>query len=86
MMTNDTNNEDEEVYDSSKGHSHDQDTNKTTITPLPLTYQRGPSFVFVASERQGTMPSTLAQPLDKGKKNIYEEEEDHEVEREFEII
>ena len=58
----------------------------TIITPLPLTYQRGPRLVFAASKRQGTMPSTLAQPLDKGKQKVKEEEEDHEVEREFEII
>ena len=86
MMTDDTNDENEECDDSSKDHNHDQETNKTTITPLSLTYQRGPRLVFVASKRQGTMSSTSAQPLDKGKQKIKEEEEDHEVEREFEII
>ena len=34
---------------------------------LPLTYQRGSRQVFSASKRQGTLPSTLAQRLDKGK-------------------
>lgn len=42
--------------------------------------------MFFSSKMQGTMPSTSAQPLDKGKQNVKEEEEDHEVEREFEII
>ena len=42
--------------------------------------------MFVASKRQGTLPSTSAQPLDKGKQRVKEEEEYHEVERDFEII
>ena len=51
MMTDDTNNEDEEVDGNNKDHSHDKDTNKTTSTPLSLTYQRGPRLLFAASKR-----------------------------------
>ena len=51
-----------------------------------LTYQRGSRQVLAASKRQGTLPSTSAQPLDKGKKIVEEEEEDREKEREFELI
>ena len=65
---------------------HDQDTEMSTIKPLLLKCQRGQRLVFVASKRQGTMPSTSAQKIDKGKKKVKEEEEDHEVESEFEII
>ena len=44
--------------------------------------------MFAASKRQGTMPSTSARKLDKGKKRIKEKEEEdqHEVEKEFELI
>jgi len=42
--------------------------------------------VFIASKRQGTIPSTLSQKLEKGKKQVKVEEEDHEIEKEFEII
>ena len=66
--------------------NHDQDTEMTTIKPLPLTYERGQRLLFAAYKSKATMPSTSAQPLDKGKQKVNEEEEYHEVEREFEII
>ena len=53
---------------------------------FPLTYQKGSRLVFYTSKRQATMPSTSSQPLDKGKQRVKEEEEDHEVERDFDII
>ena len=35
--------------------------------------------MFADSIRKGTMPSTSAQPLDKGKQKVKEEEEDYVV-------
>ena len=58
------------------------------IGPFPLTYQRENRHVFSASKGQGTMPSTSAKKLDKGKQKIKEEEEkdQHEVEKESKLI
>ena len=56
--------------DNTKGHSHDEDTTKTSITPLTCTYQRGSRQVFAASKRQGTLSSTSAQRLDNGMENM----------------
>ena len=40
------------------------------IKTFPLTYQRGERHVFVAFKGQGTMPSSSAQRLDKGKEKL----------------
>ena len=42
--------------------------------------------MFDASKRQGAMPSSLFQMKDKGKQQMKEEEDNHEEEREFELI
>lgn len=86
MNTKEDHSKDEEVDDNTKGHSHDENTTKTTITPLSYTHKRGSLHVFSASKGQGTMPSTSTQKIDKGKQNVKVEEEDPEIEREFELI
>lgn len=78
-----------EIIDEKKGSlevSHCKSILANQFEFLPLTYKKGSRFVFSASKRQGTMPSSSTQRLDKGKQKVKEEEEYHEVEKEFEII
>ena len=45
-------------------------TKMSRVEPLPLTYQRGERHVFAASKRQGAMPSTSKNKLEKGKEKV----------------
>ena len=49
---------------------HEEYIQMKLIKPFPLTYQRGERHVFAAFKGQGTMPSSSAQRLDKGKEKL----------------
>ena len=49
MITNDTNDEKEDLE--AHDDSHKKDTNKATITHFSLAYQRKPRLVFATSKR-----------------------------------
>ena len=42
--------------------------------------------MFATSKGKAAMPSSSAQMIDKGKQQVKEEEDNHEEEREFELI
>ena len=52
--------------------TNDQGIQVKHVKTCTLTYQRGSRQVCAASKRQGTLPYTSAQPLDKGKQKVKE--------------
>ena len=56
------------------------------MAPFTITYQKGRRHVFAALKRQGAMHSSSKPLKDKGKQQLKKEEDNHEEEREFELI